>query len=87
MVFVQFTTANGSTVGSVGEKRYFVGKDWPSVFADTKGGTEFGFTKLENRRMVTEEEARKGVDEKNLRFLEDGIKSVQSGTSDSYLIQ
>ena len=86
MVFVEFVTQDETRVGNIGEKRYFVGKDWPSIAADTKCGTEFGFTKIGNRRMLTEEQIRKIHEEKRFRYLEDGIQKVQAGKCDSYMI-
>lgn len=75
MVFVEFY---------VGRKVmfHFVGLNLPEVLADTNGGTQFGFQKLDRYRVVSREH----VETLNLQYFEDGVASVQNGVSKSYLL-
>lgn len=80
MIFVEFESSN---YPSPGAKLYFVGKTIEDVMRDTKNGTESGFAKLTNHTTITEARAR----ELNLGFLDDGIESIQKGTSVSYMLR
>ena len=73
MIFIEFISTDDSFPR--GGKHYFVGASLAEVLADTKGGTEFGFTKFTSRRVITEEEEARSI---NLGFLEEGIKAVST---------
>jgi hypothetical protein len=80
MVYVEFTLnpAQGSTVS----KDYFVGKTLQDVLNDTNGGTEFGGRTYESYRTISAEDAIV----LDLGFLKDGVRSIQDGTSVSYML-
>ena len=72
MTFIEFVSADYPSPGAT---HHFVGKDLSNIFADTNGGTEFGFATFSSHREIEEREAR----ELNLGFLEQGIAAVQRG--------
>lgn len=80
MIFVEFVSSNYPRPGA---KHYFVGVDLGAILADTQGGEKFGFANFTSHQEITEEGAR-GL---KLGFLDEGISSVNEGTSTSFKLK
>ena len=76
MIFIEFIEIDRY------KKHHFVGKDANSIFADTKGGTEFSSIKFTSLRVISEETARS----LNLGYLALGMEAVRGGCG-SYKLQ
>ena len=76
MVFMDFRSVGSS------ERFRFVGSSKEAILADTHGGKEFGGQKFSGSTVISEAEARA----QPMDYLEDGITSVRSGLTNSYLV-
>jgi len=62
-------------------KHFFVGSDAEAILADTANGTKFGYDTFIGNFLLTEYH----IQSLKLKFLNQGVKAVQSGTKSFWL--